>query len=78
MIDDPTDTLTTIEAKVLCMRYGLNDIDENNVVKTLRKEQDNLSDPNRSVSHIARQLGEDIDLVEDKELSALKKLKVTK
>ena len=78
MIDDPTDTLTTIEAKVLCMRYGLNDIDENNVVKTLRKEQVNLSDPNRSVSHIARQLGEDIDLVEDKELSALKKLKVTK
>ena len=78
MIDDPTDTLTTIEAKVLCMRYGLNDIDENNVVKTLRKEQVNLSDPNRSVSHIARQLGEDIDLVEDKELSVLKKLKVTK
>ncbi len=77
MIDDPTDTLTTIEAKVLCMRYGLNDIDENNIVKTLRKQQVNLSDPNRSVSSVARKLGEDIDSVADKELSALRKLKVT-
>ena len=23
MIDDPNDTLTTIEAKVLCLRYGI-------------------------------------------------------
>ena len=78
MIDDPSDTLTTIEAKVLCMRYGINNIDENNIENTLRKQQVNLADPDRSVSNIARKLGEDINSVENKELSALRKLKVTK
>ena len=78
MIHDPSDTLTTIEAKVLCMRYGINNIDENNIENTLRKQQVNLADPDRSVSNIARKLGEDINSVENKELSALRKLKVTK
>ena len=54
MIDDPTDTLTTIEAKVLCMRYGINNIDESNSVNTLRNHTANDLSHSKSVSDIAK------------------------
>ncbi len=54
MINDPTDTLTTIEAKVLCMRYGINNIDESNSVNTLRNHTANDLSHSKSVNDIAK------------------------
>ena len=78
MIDDPTDTLTTIEAKVLCMRYGINNIDETNSVNTLRNHTANNLNPGKSVKDIAEKLGEDSNTVEKTELNALRKLNISK
>tara|TARA_R110002096_G_scaffold163406_1_gene330960 strand:- start:257 stop:493 length:237 start_codon:yes stop_codon:yes gene_type:complete len=78
MTDDPNDTLTTIEAKVLCLRYGIKNIDASNSVKKLRKFQVKDHKPNSSRTDIARELGFDKDTVRHSERSALKKLNITK
>ena len=70
MINDPNDTLTTIEAKVLCLRYGLKNIDASNNVKALS--------PSNSRIDIAKELGSDKDTVKYTELNALRKLNITK
>jgi len=78
MIDDPNDTLTNIEAKVLCLRYGIKDIDASNSIKKLRTHQTKALDPSNSRTHIARELGSDKDTIKNTELNALRKLKITK
>lgn len=78
MDDEPTDTLTTIEAKVLCLRYGIGNIDENSHLERLHQRADRNFDHIQSVSEIARQLGEDSKTVEHSEISALRKLKLPK
>jgi hypothetical protein len=78
MIDDPNDTLTTIEAKVLCLRYGIKNIDANNSVKKLRKHQVKQLNPSNSRTNIAKQLGSDKDTIKFTELNALRKLNITK
>ena len=77
MNDDPTETLTTIEAKVLCLRYGIEDIDKNSSISTLRTHTSNHIDPNHTVRDIAQLLGKDDETVKDSEISALRKLKVS-
>ena len=77
MIDDPTDTLTTIEAKVLCMRYGINNIDESNSVNTLRNHTANDLSHSKSVNDIAKKLGKDCNTVKKTEMNALRKLNIT-
>lgn len=71
MSDDPNDTLTTIEAKVLCLRYGVDNIDQ------LGNQQ---SDPEHirqriSLNVIAQQLGEDKNILKEREMTALRKIK---
>ncbi|MFK8026626.1 MAG: hypothetical protein AB8C40_01040 [Gammaproteobacteria bacterium] len=78
MIDDPNDTLTNIEAKVLCLRYGLNNIDASNSVKKLHLHKTKELIPSNSRSMIAKEIGSDKDTVKHSELNALRKLKITK
>lgn len=78
MIDDPNDTLTTIEAKVLCLRYGIKNIDASNSVTKLRKHQVKQLNPSNSRTDIAKEIGSDKDTVKFTELNALKKLNITK
>ena len=75
-IDDPNDTLTTIEAKVLCLRYGIEDIDESNSIKRLRKYQSMQSGTGKSLGDIAQKLGEDKSKLKATEINALRKLKI--
>jgi hypothetical protein len=78
MIDDPNETLTTIEAKVLCLRYGIDNIDAGNSVKMLRKHQVKALSPSNSRTDIAKWLGSDKDTVKYTELNALRKLNISK
>ncbi|MFK7794159.1 MAG: hypothetical protein AB8B89_02305 [Gammaproteobacteria bacterium] len=78
MIDDPNDTLTNIEAKVLCLRYGIKDIDASNSVKQLRKHQIKQLKPSSSRTAIAKELGSDNKTVKSTELNALRKLNINK
>ncbi len=78
MIDDPNDTLTTIEAKVLCLRYGIKNIDASNSVKKLRKHHVKELSPSSSRTDIAKELGSDKDTVKNTELNALRKLNITR
>ena len=78
MIDNPNDTLTTIEAKVLCLRYGIKNIDASNSVIKLRKHQVKELSPSNSRTNIAKELGSDKDTVKYTELNALRKLNITK
>lgn len=78
MIDDPNDTLTTIEAKVLCLRYGIKNIDASNSMKKLRKLQEKEFNPSNSRTNIAIELGSDKDTVKHTELNALRKLNITR
>ena len=76
MSDNPNDTLTTIEAKVLCMRYGINDIDEHNSLKQLRKLQTENASSGQSISTVAETLGTDKKTMKATEINALRKLKI--
>ena len=78
MIEDPNDTLTTIEAKVLCLRYGIKNIDATNSVKKLRKKQLEESSRSNSRKAIAEQLGSDKVTVKLAELAALRKLNISR
>ncbi|MDW3095000.1 MAG: hypothetical protein R8G33_04925 [Gammaproteobacteria bacterium] len=78
MIDDPNDTLTTIEAKVLCLRYGIKNIDASNSVKKLSTHQVEERNPSRSITVIAKALGSDKDTVKYTEQNALRKLNISK
>jgi hypothetical protein len=78
MIDDPNDTLINIEAKVLCLGYGIKDIDASNSVKKLRKHQVEEFIPINSRTNIAKKLGSDKDTSKHTELNALRKLNITK
>ena len=78
MKDDPNDTLTTIEAKVLCMRYGIDDIDETNSVSRLRKYQSKKSTSGKSIHAVAKKLGKDKNALKATEINALRKLKIPK
>jgi len=78
MIDDPNDTLTTIEAKVLCLRYGIKNIDASYSVNKLRKHQVEKLSPSNSRTDIAEELGSDKDTVKHTELNALRKLNITR
>ncbi len=77
MTDDPNDTLTTIEAKVLCMRYGIKNIDASNSVKTLQNHHIKELSPSISISVVAKELDSDKDTVKHTEQIALKKLHIT-
>lgn len=76
MSDDPNDTLTNIEAKVLCLRYGINDIDEDNSINKLRKYQSNETKPDTSMGKVAKTLGEKKSSLKATEINALRKLKL--
>ena len=76
MQDDPNDTLTTIEAKVLCMRYGIEDIDASSSIKRLREYQQQ-EHTGRSLSAVAKKLGADKNSLKATEINALRKLKIT-
>ena len=78
MTDDPNDTLTTIEAKVLCMRYGLENIDASNSVKKLNKHHIEELNPSNSITVIAKKLDSDKDTVKHTEINALRKLQIFK
>ena len=78
MNDDPNDTLTTIEARVLCLRYGLKDIDASSSEKKLRKHQTEKLSPSSSRKDVARTLGSDKDTIKNQEMAALKKLNITR
>ncbi len=77
MADDPNDTLTNFEAKLLCLRYGIKDIDANNCVEKLRKFLLTQSSSGTSLKSIAKQLGEDKNSLKASEINALRKLKLT-
>lgn len=76
MADDTLDTLTNIEAKVLCKRYGIDNIDDLHNVKDLELSRAASSAKDRSISQVARELGHENNLVEKSERSALQKLNV--
>lgn len=78
MTDDPNDTLTTIEAKILCLRYGLNNIDASNSVKKLHLHKTKALSPSNSRTIIAKEMGTDKDTVKKNELNALRKLNITR
>lgn len=77
MADNPNDTLTNIEAKVLCLRYGINDIDASNSLDRLRASQSNQSKTVKSLKNVAKKLGEDKDSLKAKEINALRKLNIS-
>jgi len=54
MTDDPNETLTNIEAEVLCLRYGINNIDESNSIKKLREDQSKCVKSGKSYRKIAQ------------------------
>ena len=76
MKDDPDDTLTTIEAKVLCMRYGIDNIDESNNINKLRKYQSSKEESETSLRDMADKLGKDKVTLKVTEINALRKLKI--
>lgn len=76
MKDDPDDTLTTIEAKVLCMRYGIDNIDESNNINKLRKYQSSKEESETSLRDVADKLGKDKVTLKITEINALRKLKI--
>ncbi len=76
MKDDPNDTLTTIEAKVLCLRYGIDDIDERNSIQRLRKYQMQKTTSPTSISTVAKKLGTDKSSLKAIEINALRKLNI--
>ena len=78
MNDDPNDTLTNIEAKVLCLRFGIKDIDSKNSVNKLRQHHVKALIPSYSRTYIAKRLGSSKATVKYSELMALKKLNITK
>ena len=75
MSDDSLETLTSIEAKVLRMRYGINNLDERHSLRVLRIRNGVDVTPHRSASEIARTLGEDTDVIQKTETNALRKLR---
>ncbi len=77
MTDDPNDTLTTIEAKVLCLRFGLENIDSGSSVKKLHSYKSRELKPSYSRSDIAKTLGCDKNTIKHQEMNALRKLKIT-
>ncbi len=70
MSDDANDTLTTMEAKVLCLRYGVDNIDQ------LGNQQSDTEHIRQGISLnvVARQLDEDINILKERELTALRKI----
>lgn len=76
MKDNPNDTLTTIEVKVLCMCYGISNIDENNSIIQLRKCQSKKPTTGKSLKHVAKKLGKDKKTLKATEISALNKLNI--
>lgn len=77
MNDDPNDTLTNMEAKVLCLRYGIKDIDEHNTMKKLRSYKEKDVKPGKSFNKIAKTLGKDKNTLKSTEINALRKLNIT-
>ena len=76
MTDETLETLTSIEAKVLHLRYGIKNIDEHHSLNILRMRHGTHVAAKRSASEVAKSLGENTDLIEQTESNALRKLRV--
>lgn len=76
MSDEALETLTSIEAKVLHLRYGIKNIDERHSLRVLRMRHGIDVTPAKSASEVAKSLGENTDVIQQTETSALRKLRV--
>lgn len=75
MSDETLETLTSIEAKVLHLRYGIKNIDERHSLRVLRMRHGISITPQKSASEVAKTLGEDTDIIQQTENNALRKLR---
>ena len=75
MSEKTLDTLTSIEAKVLQMRYGIKDFDERHSLRVLRIRHGGKIRPEKTASEVAQKLGEDTLIVQQTETTALRKLR---
>ena len=76
MSDETLETLTSIEAKVLHLRYGIKNIDERHSLTELRTRHSTPAATQRSASEVAKTLGKNTAIIQQTEFSALKKLRV--
>lgn len=77
MPDETLETLTSIEAKVLNLRYGIENIDERHSLRVLRIRHGVSITPQKTASEVAKTLGENTDIIQQTESSALRKLKAS-
>ena len=75
MSDESIETLTSIEAKVLHLRYGIKNIDERHSLRVLRMRHGIPITPQKSASEVAKTLGENTDIIQQTETNALRKLR---
>ncbi len=75
MSDETLETLTSIEAKVLHLRYGINNVDERHSLRVLRIRNGVSLTPQKTASEVAKSLGEKTDTIEKTESSAIRKLR---
>ncbi len=75
MSEETLDTLTSIEAKVLQMRYGIKDFDERHSLRVLRIRHGGKIMPEKSASEVAQKLGQDTLIIQETETTALRKLR---
>ena len=75
MSDESIETLTSIEAKVLHLRYGIKNIDERHSLRVLRMRHGIPIAAQKSASEVAKTLGEDTDIIQQTENNALRKLR---
>ena len=78
MPDETLETLTSIEAKVLHLRYGIENVDERHSLRILRMRHGMHVTPKKSACEVAKTLGEHTDIIEQTESNALKKLRSSK
>ena len=77
MSDETLETLTSIEAKVLHLRYGIENIDERHSLRVLRMRHGVSITPKKTASEVAKTLGENTDIINQTESSALRKLRTS-
>ena len=75
MSNNNLETMTNIEAKVLYLRYGIKDLDDQHSLRVLRICKGGKVKPEKTASEVAHKLGQDTDLIEQTESSALQKLR---
>ena len=75
MKENSSDTLTSIEVKVLYHRYGIQNLSEHDSLRVLRLKHGVSLDPLKSHREVARQLHKNTDLICETEHSALRKLR---